>query len=469
MRVRSMLASVMASAQAAPLPIPHSAAAATRPNIVFVLVDDLVLGMMDDLPRLRSLTSEEGLSFTAAYTAAPVCCPSRAAILRGQYPHNNGVLRNAPPQGGYSTFRNRGNESSNIATWLHDAGYRTGLFGKYLNFYDEALKHVPKGWDRWFVYGGKGKYTTYRISDQGKVRLYGKGKEKSQYQTDVLARKAVDFIRTTSADKPLFLYLAPSTPHEPATPAPRDKKAAVPRDQAPRVPSFNEEDMSDKPAIWSSRKTLGRKQIKDLDRVYVRQVKSMYAVEDMIENVIAALKATNRFDNTYIFFASDNGYHHGQHRVKLGKKTPFEESTHMPLIVRGPDIPAGLTTNAMVSYIDLGPTFADLAGADLPDFVDGRSLVPLFNGNAPNGWRDAVICELPRGPKQGFTVLREGPYAYTAYGDGDRELFDLSVDPYQLDNIYHSPGGAPLADLEARYRALAACNAGGTRCQQADG
>jgi arylsulfatase A-like enzyme len=465
-----MLAGVMAGAQANPLST-SQAIDASQPNIIFVLVDDMILGMMDDLPRLRSLTSEAGLSFTSAYTAAPVCCPSRAAILRGQYPHNNGVLRNAPPQGGYSTFRNRGNESSNIATWLHDAGYRTGLVGKYLNFYDQALQHVPTGWDRWFVYGGQGKYTTYRISDQGKVRLYGtnKKKQKLHYQTDVMARKAVDFITSTPADKPLFLYLAPSTPHEPATPAPRDKKAAVPRNQAPRVPSFNEDDMSDKPPIWSKRKKLGRKQIRDLDRVYVRQVKSMHAVEDMIEDVIAALKATNRFDNAYIVFASDNGFHHGQHRVKLGKNTPFEESTHMPLIVRGPDVPAGATTSAMVSYIDLAPTFAELSGATLPQFVDGRSLVPLFDGTASGQWRDAVICELLRGPKQGFTVLREGSYVYTAYGDGDRELYDLIVDPYQLDNIASSADGAQLADLEARYRALATCGEGGTRCQQADG
>jgi arylsulfatase A-like enzyme len=235
------------------------------------------------------------------------------------------------------------------------------------------------------------------------------------------------------------------------------------------VPSFNEDDMSDKLGIWSKRGPLKGKSIRNIDSNYLKQVKSMLAVENMIEDVIAALEDAGRLNNTYIVFTSDNGLHHGEHRIGLDKNTPFEESTRAPLVVVGPGVPAGASSDAMVSLIDLGPTFADLAGTTAPDFVDGRSLTPLLDGSTPPGWRDAVISELLRGPKKGFVVLRSGPYVYTAYGDGDRELYDLSVDPYQLENIAASAPQSLLDDLEARLDALAACGGTGTACQSVDG
>lgn len=450
---------------------PDTAMAATLPNIVFVMVDDMDARMVDDLPRLRSLLAHRGLTFTAAYTAAPVCCPARASFLRGQYPHNTGVLANGPPQGGFSAFRNNGNEASTVATWLQDAGYRTGLIGKYLNDYEKSPKHVPQGWNDWFVYAGEGKYFTYAVSDKGKIRKYGEKKKRNKhYQTDVLTRKAVSFINATPQAQPLFLYLSPSAPHEPATPAKRHKKKDLTRSGAPRVPSFNEEDPSDKPGIWKNRGALKGSRIRDIDRIYVKQLKSMFAVEDMIDDVMSALEARNRLDNTYIIFASDNGYHHGEHRIGLDKNTPFEESTRTPLMIVGPGIEAGATTDALASLIDLGPTFAEWAGVSPPDFVDGRSLVPLLAGSPPAGWRDALVSELLRGVKGGFRVLRTGPYVYTAYGDGERELYDLSVDPYQLDNIAGSAPQALLNELQSRNDAFATCGDGGqTTCQQVDG
>ncbi len=229
---------VVLIAQAIPLMASPPVLAATPPNFVVVMVDDMDARMVDDLPRLQELLVARGLSFSSFYVAAPVCCPSRASFLRGQYPHNTGVYSNGPPQGGVSAFRNNGNEQSNVATWLQDAGYRTALIGKYLNDYEDEAKRVPRGWNRWFAYAGKGKYVNYLMSDEGKVREYGKEKQKKHYQTDVLARKGVQFITSTNPAQPLFLFLAPSAPHEPATPADRHRKARTARAQAPRVPSF---------------------------------------------------------------------------------------------------------------------------------------------------------------------------------------------------------------------------------------
>jgi arylsulfatase A-like enzyme len=468
-------------AQALPLGMSRPAqAATTRSNIVVVMVDDMPPGMVDDLPRLQSLLSEQGLSFSSFYVAAPQCCPSRASFLRAQYPRNTGVLINGPPQGGVSAFRNNGNESSTIATWLDDAGYRTALIGKYMNDYEKIPKHVPGGWDRWFVYAGKGKYRNFLISDEGKVRAYGKqkGKKKSKnkakhYQTDVLTRKGIEFITSTPDTTPLFLFLSPPTPHEPATPAKRHQKSPVARSGAPRPPSFNEEDTSDKPGIWSNQGQLGRKRRKAIDRFYVKQLRSMFAVEDMIGDVVNALEAQGRLDNTYVLFTSDNGFHHGEHRIALTKNSPFEESIRAPLIVVGPGVPVGETTDAMASMVDLGPTFAGLAGIAPPDFVDGRSVTEIFqSGATPGGWRNAVISEQLKGPKGGFVVLRAGAHAYVAYGDGTRELYDLGEDPYQLDNVYQSIGDEDpglIAALETQLDALAECGNGGpTACQEAD-
>lgn len=457
-------------AQAVPLAAPRHAAAATAPNIVVVMVDDMPARMVEDLPGMQELFTDQGLSFTSFYAAAPQCCPSRASFLRGQYPHNTGVLKNGPPQGGYGAFRNNGLEGSTVATWLQDAGYRTGLIGKYLNGYEKFSKRVPTGWNRWFVYAGEGKYTTWDVSDQGKLRTYGKKKQNKHYQTDVLADKAVGFINTAPDDSPLFLFFSPSAPHEPATPAPRHKKAAVARDGAPRPPSFNEEDMGDKSSAWRGRGTLPGKRLRDIDRLYVKQLKTMLSVEGAVERIVAALEAESRLANTYLVFTADNGVHHGEHRIASGKQTPFEESILAPLIVVGPGVPSGATIDAMASNIDLGPTFAEIAGTTAPAFVDGRSLVPLLDGNPPGSWREAVVAEFPVGPGGGFVVLRSGPHSYTAYENGEHELYDLGSDPYQIDNVFDSAPQPLRDDLQAQLDALATCGeTGPTTCQEADG
>jgi N-acetylglucosamine-6-sulfatase len=470
-RATFVIAIVIFLGQVIPFAASPPAVAATPPNIVVVMVDDMDARMIEDLPGLQDLLVDRGLSFSSFYAAAPVCCPSRAAFLRGQYPHNTGVLSNGPPQGGYSAFRNKGNERSTIATWLRGAGYRTALIGKYLNGYEKTPKHIPPGWNRWFAYGRKGRYTNYLVSDQGKVQEFGKRKQKKHYQTDVIANKGVRFITSTPPSQPFFLFLSPTAPHEPATPAERHKKDNVARSQAPRVPSFNEADMSDKPAFWSQRRGLDGKHIRDIDRLYVKQLRAMLAVEEMIADILRALEAEGRLDNTYLFFLSDNGLHHGEHRIRSEKNTPYEESIRSPLLVIGPGVPAGVEIDAMTSNIDLGPTFAELAGGAAPDFVDGRSLVPMLDGTAPGGWRGGILSEFLNGPpKGGFTVLRSGVHAYIAYGSGTRELYDLAADPYQLENIIDTAPQALVEDLESQYAALSSCGLEGpATCQEVDG
>src|SRR5215203_4449015 len=318
-----------------------------RPNFVFILTDDMRKDDLAYMPKTRSLLGGNGMSFENAFVSHPLCAPSRATIMRGQYPQNNGVWSNSSTDssstsiGGWEAYRQKGDEADNVATRLQDAGYRTGLFGKYMNRYDNTT-YRPPGWDRWFalLFSGDPKYFDYSVNDQGIVTHYGTSD--SDYLTDVLSRKTNEFIADNVAQgTPFFDYVAPIAPHQPATPAPRD---AHDYDgiQGPRLPSFNEAEVSDKPSWIRQLSKLSSSQISSINTRHENQVESLQAVDDLVAGVVNTLDTTktpdgsNALDNTYIFFTSDNGFHHGEHRVPEQKWRPYEEDRHMPLLVRRP-------------------------------------------------------------------------------------------------------------------------------------
>ena len=478
--VLTVLALVLPMASIAP------AQADARPNIVLIVTDDLDAALVAKMPHIRTLLRDRGTSFANFFVPIPACCPSRTSILRGQYPHNHGVLRNEPPKGGFQAFRNKGYEQSNVATWLHEAGYRTALVGKYLNEYDEvAPRHVPPGWDRWYAWAGLGKYYDYRLNENGKFVDYGH--QEGDYETTVLTRHARDFVKQ-AGDKPFFLYIAPPAPHEPNTPPPR-YEGKFDRIKAPRSPSFNEADVSDKPRWLRREPRLGPRLIDEIDALYRRRLRSLRAVDDMVKTLVDTLQSTGELENTYILFTSDNGYHLGEHRIPEEKGTPYEEAIRVPLLVRGPGVAAGRTETRLASNIDLAPTFAALAGpeVELPDFVDGRSLVPLLDGDQGMPWRQAVLVEfgaraadetgevgIASDGEKGvpgaapnpatFWKLRTTERAYVEYKRGERELYDLAADPYELENLANDRARADeIASLHAWLQALRGCAGQGCR------
>lgn len=485
----------------------------SRPNIVFVLTDDLDSESFDHFPVLKSLLVDQGTSFSNYLLSVALCCPSRSSFLRGQYAHNTQIFTNAPPGGGFQTFHQRGEEDSTIATWLQAAGYRTALMGKYLNGYPQGVSqtYVPPGWDEWDSPAAGNPYSeyNYRMNENGRLVSYGRGPD--DYMVDVIARKSSDFIRRAGADSlPFFLYLPVYAPHQPATAPPRyaDAFAGV---SAPRTPSFNEEDMSDKPAWLRDRPPLQPRATARIDALYRRRLQSMLAVQDLVQTLVETLRETGQLDNTYIVFSSDNGFHLGQHRLQPGKNTGFEEDVRVPLIVRGPGVPAGRQVDQLAGNVDLAPTFAELAGARAPDFVDGRSLAPLLHAGTTVGvaWRDAYLLEHGAdvrppsavGPQalqrrssgileppdpfdrasllqsQGatrrglgnpppFAGLRTQSYTYIEYATGERELYELRRDPYQLDNIAGTADPALIASLSAQLAEERTC--AGVTCRIAD-
>lgn len=434
-----------------------------RPNIVLILLDDLDSYSIAYMPQVKTLLVDQGTSFANFFVSVPVCCPSRASFLRGQYAHNHGVLTNHTPDGGFVKFRSQGLESSTIATWLHDAGYRTALFGTYLNGYPAGRPtYIPQGWDEWYgvMYSN---FFNYSINENGQVVTYGSAPQ--DYETDVLARHAADFIRRTAPSAPFFIYFASVAPHEPAVPAPRHQNEFL-NLTAPRLPSFNEADVSDKPAWVQNQPLLTATAIASIDTLYRKRLQTLVAVDEMIKNLVDTLSAYNELENTYFFFTSDNGYHFGEHRRRMNKNTAYEESIRVPLIVRGPGVAAGRVLDHLVMNIDLGPTFAELAGATAPDFVDGRSLMPLLHNVPPtiSAWRHDVLIEHwiddqdNRVPE--FTALRTWNYTYVEYPTGERELYDLRVDPFQLQSLHATADPALLAQLAAQLDSLRHCSGG---------
>jgi arylsulfatase A-like enzyme len=309
------------------------------------------------------------------------------------------------------------------------------------------------------------------------------------------------------------MYLAPYAPHAPAIPAPRHQNMFL-DEKLPRSPSFDEADMSDKPAWIRGRPPLRPRQIAQLETHYHKRLQSLQAVDDLVAAVVDELRAQDRLAQTYIFFMSDNGFHLGEHRLLFGKDTAYEEDIRVPMIVRGPGVPAGRTVTHLGLNNDLAPTWAALAGASVPDFVDGRSLVPLL-GASPlplDAWRQAFLVERHNAERQGFApalpdpdrdeeegevdepvaqaglglaaqwlaVPRQGPsaagppipeieaihargYAYVEYGDGSRELYDLRKDPYELRNLAPTADPGLLRRLSAYLGALRTCAAASCR------
>jgi N-acetylglucosamine-6-sulfatase len=472
-----------------------AAAPAGAPNILLVLTDDqdVQSGMLAYMPHLQQLLVGQGTLFSNYLVPLSLCCPSRTTILRGQYPHNTGVLTNALPNGGFEIAYSNNVEASTIATLLHGAGYRTALFGKYLNGYPNTATpaYIPPGWDEWYSATAGNPYGEYNytLNENGAQVMYGS--TAADYGTDVYYNKAVDFIQRAASkpSQPIFLYFAVYAPHEPYTPAPRHA-ALFPNVNAPHFPSFNEPDVSGKPLYISSKPLLTQSEINGIDDDYRNRLRSLQAVDEAIAGLVSALSSTGRLANTYIFFASDNGYHMGEHRLLPGKYTPYETDIHVPLIVRGPGVPAGVTRTQYAGNLDLAETFADLAGVAPLSFSDGRSLKGLLQTPPTSAWRQAFMLEefgtgefdppdtasgivepLDKGdlatvvPIPSYFGFQAPAYKYVEYKSGEKELY-LTSDTYELTNLASRVAPAVAVTLAAYVSSFEVCQ--GDACRAAE-
>jgi N-acetylglucosamine-6-sulfatase len=398
-----------------------------QPNIVLLVTDDQREDTLRYMPIVRRLLGRHGVTFTNGYVVNPVCCPSRSSMLTGLYSHSTGVYTNKPPNGGFSAF----DDESTLATWLQAAGYRTGLFGKYLNGYGRT-PYVPPGWDRWFATYQGGAYYDYVAVADGEYLTFGSGRR--SYGTTVLQDRAVSFIERTDASTPLFLYWAPHAPHEPATPHPADR-GTFSSLRGWRPSSYDEADVSDKPRYLSGAPRIDRTTANQIDRFRQLQLESLQSVDRAVGAIVQALRDTDRLENTIIVFTSDNGMLWGEHRW-YRKSVPYEEAIGVPFVVRyDAMVENARRDDHLVLNIDLAPTFAAAGGADAPD-MEGRSLLPLLQGDDPS-WRHAFLIEhLGEGSAGAptFCAVHTGRYVLASYGTGEEELYDLVRDPKQMVN-----------------------------------
>ena len=455
---------------------PSAAKTATRPNVVFVLTDDLSWNLVRHMPHVQALR-RRGLTFSRYVVTDSLCCPSRSSIFTGRFPHDTGVFTNTGADGGYHVFRDRGWETRTFGTSLAARGYRTAMMGKYLNGYF-PIHGEPPGWTTWEGAGNAYPEFNYNLNENGAIVHYGAAP--ADYLTDVLAGKGTAFIdAAAAARRPFALEIATFAPHQPATPAPRHANL-FPGAQVPRGGAFNRANV-DAPKWLATRPPLTPEQIAGLDALYRKRLQSIQAVDEMIGRLEDALRARGLLDSTYFVFSSDNGFHMGEHRLAQGKMTAFDTDIRVPLIVAGPGVPRGKTSTRLVQNIDLHPTFVALAGGTPAPGVDGRSLVPLLRGRKRLQWRTAALIEHhgpdtngadPDMPVPGsgnpisYEAIRLAKSVYVEYRGGDREYYRIDRDRDEMRNVYGKLGRRIQARLHARVRALANCH-GGRSCWKA--
>jgi N-acetylglucosamine-6-sulfatase len=328
------------------------------------------------------------------------------------------------------------------------------MIGKYLNLYANSPP-VPPGWSEWqAVAPDEQDVYDYTLNRQGNLSQIGT--DPDDFKQDVLTRRAVSFVaRRAQWVRPFFLWLTYTAPHgggpdpspnppgncgNTAKPAPRHANA-FDSEPLPRPPNFNEADVSDKPQAIQSRRRLTATQIADIQRQYRCRLESLLSVDEGVKAVVDELRAQRELANTLLVFTSDNGFFQGEHRIPEGKTRIYEESVRVPLVMRGPGIPRGARVDDLVINADLAPTFVDVANATPGLPMDGRSLIPIARNPGIAQGRQLLI-EQPT-----FAAIRTERFKYAEYDTGEKELYDLQNDPFELQS---RDGDPPYASAQAR-------------------
>lgn len=469
----------------------------SQPNVVMVLVDDMSENLYPYMSELTKL-SQQGVTFTNYFNATPWCCPSRATMQSGKYPHNTGVFSNGWPNGGFERFMVNEMDTA-VGVQMQTAGYRTGFMGKYLNGYkiggqgrpaqkpDYSANFVPPGWDSWFAGNAYQHFQWQMVVDESDddaaaASMLVKGRNPATYYTDVLADRAEEFIADESGD-PFLLVLTPFAPHSLIGKDPeggRIRYPAAPRDRAdsPTRPAvwgepeitggdcgpmacadvpwpdtttpenFNQVPVN--PLSWMASTQLTPKQMQMARASHIQRIQMLQSVNDLLRDVRLALEVSGDADNTYIMFGSDNGYHLGEHALAAGKTTAYDHDLKTPLVVLPPGgLETGVISTALVQNTDLLPTMVEIAGAVVPADVDGASLVPLL-AQPDLPWRQNVLMEIINDDAQDGVGYRnpdlqglEGRVHAPTY-NAMRSMTSLYVDYSLMDAV-------PPGDHEAEY------------------
>ncbi|HET6653300.1 MAG TPA: sulfatase [Nocardioides sp.] len=500
-----------ASGEAAPASL-----AAGQPNVVVITLDDMREDDLRFMPRTQALVGGQGVTFDNAFSPYPLCCPSRSSFLTGLYTHNHKVWSHQEPWG-FQALR----DQQTLPVWLQAAGYDTVFLGKYLNGYGtqpapdgsapDSKTYVPPGWTDWRGAidggleaghpqdGGTYRFFNTTLNDDGQFYL-----EPGRYQSEVFGDLTAGIVAEQAGDdRPFFLwanYVAPhhGNPDEPDDPKPitRDdgkKTRFVTTARPARVKGMfdaqvteapgaaGEDDVSDKPFFVRELPPLNAAELAGLLEVTRQRAESLAVVDEQVEKTVAALAATGELDDTLVIVTSDNGYFLGEHRIRQGKVLPYEPALAVPLLVRGPGIPAGEVRTDPFTTVDVAPTVLSAAGTTVDWPLDGKDLLGVAR-SGDRGWRRAVLTETgprgvvadldesgpelkPRDPgpdaKRFSQGIRTARYLYVEHASGETELYDMAVDPDQLDSVAGDPAYAEdQAALARVLDKMRGCRAG---------
>jgi len=394
------------------LPTPPQGA----PNVLLIQLDDARSDTLAVMPAVRRWFADAGTSFPNAYVTTPSCCPSRAALMSGQYDHNNGQLSQDSP--GFD-------ETRSVQHYLYDAGYLAGHSGKFIHWYD--LSRIGRWWDRWNYF--KGGYSDVAMNRDGYTHT------SSGYSTVITIDRALDHAESFNEfddARPWFMQVTPIAPHRPATPEAKYASAAVPA-YAPD-PSVGEADRSDKPAfVRNFNFTLA-----EATAERTQMLRTLLSVDEQVDRLMTRLQQLGELDNTIAIFTSDNGIFWGEHGLPE-KFMPYFRATTVPLLIRWPGhLAAGTTDSRPVANIDLAPTILAAAGVPSPHLMDGRNIMNGFSRTElfTEYWLDPANG----GVHQTWASIRTTGYEYNVYYTSTgavsfREYYDLVADPYELTNL----------------------------------
>jgi arylsulfatase A-like enzyme len=430
------------------------------PNILVILTDDQALSTLQAMPATRRVFEDHGLSFTQAFATTPLCCPSRATIMSGRYAHNHTVRLN-----GQAPLLD---QQTTVQRYLHDAGYKTAMAGKFLNGWDpaESPPHfdrsallVPPDDSLAFLSHVTDGYYNVAFNVDGKLRKV------KQYATDFVADRGAAFLNDFESDDdtPWYLYMAPYAPHYPYTVKPKYANARVPRWN--KSPAVGERDLSDKPPWLAGQSGVAHKG----GAIRAKQIRTLKSVDDLVADVFTQLEALGEAEDTLAVFMSDNGYLWGEHGA-VQKQFPYTESAQIPLILRWPGhIAAAAQDDRVAGTVDITPTLLDAAGvtSGFKVAMDGDSLLGSTE-------RDMLLLEYwqkePGDAPGDWASLRAADYQYVEYYGANgkvifKEYYDLVDDPYQLTNLLHDGNDRNDPDVQvlgAKLAELRLC--AGTTC-----
>ena len=492
-----------------------------RPNIVMIMVDDMRVDDLRFMPLTRQLIRNEGVRFRNSFAPYPLCCPARASVLTGQYTHNHRVFDVVQPWG-FTSF----NDRSTLATWLQQSGYATVYLGKYLNGYGrmprpgattgKSLFYVPPGWSDWrasldggFAAGDPNDGGTYRFFDTTLSRNgQGFSPYPGRYQSRVYGELSEQIIKSRAAsDRPFFFYASYTAPHH-GLPVEADDPAPVLRNDGVRVnfattarpndvkgmfdsavtaapgESWVDPDFSDKPGYLRGLPVINAAEKRAMLEVTRQRAEALAVVDRQVGRTMSALASTGELEETLVVFTSDNGYFLGEQRMRQGKIWPHEPSLRVPLLMRGPGIPAGQVRDDPFTSIDFAPTLAEFAGVQPGHAVDGMSLLDVAR-QGDQGWTRSILTETGNqgagtrntdeagDPLQTESTrdirfalgIRTSRYLYVDLASGEEELYDLTNDPSEYHNLARDPVYAStLALFQQELKRVRACD--GPQCRE---